>query len=160
MRSLCTFEVAGQRFGLDAARVQEVVRVDRLTPVPRAAPDVVGLLNLRGLIVLAVDAAARLGLDATPGSTGVHAGPPATTAPATTQPLAVVLAAPEGAVALLVPDVYEIMRTDTACFVPPERTREDPAAPLLQGAYRTADHLTVVLDADQVVRSGIDSAPL
>lgn len=151
-RSLCTFEVAGQRFGLETARVQEVVRVERLTPVPRAPDDVGGLINLRGLIVLAVNATRRLGLDA--------AGVP-TDAAGPDGPVAVVLASREGPLALLVDEVHEIVEVDESLFEPSGDVLddEDPAAWLVGGAYRTEGRLTLLLDADRVLASGAGPPP-
>ena len=61
---LCTFVVANLLLGLPVREVSEVVRGEDVTPVPLAPPAVVGLLNLRGRIVPAVDARTRFGLPA------------------------------------------------------------------------------------------------
>lgn len=58
----CTFRLAGQLFGLPVEGVQEILRAQPLTPVPLAADSVRGLMNLRGLIVLAIDLRRRLAL--------------------------------------------------------------------------------------------------
>ena len=52
---MCTFSLAGHRFGVDVVDVQEVVRARPLTRVPLARPDVAGLLNLRGRILTVLD---------------------------------------------------------------------------------------------------------
>src|SRR5258708_39134479 len=57
-----TATVGGQLFGLPIARVQDVFVLDRLTRVPLAAPEIAGVLNLRGRIVTAIDMRQRLGL--------------------------------------------------------------------------------------------------
>src|SRR5580700_9916931 len=57
-----TATVGGQLFGLPIARVQDVFAVDRLTRVPLAAPEIAGVLNLRGRIVTAIDLRCRLGI--------------------------------------------------------------------------------------------------
>ena len=59
---VCTFVVANLLLGLRVTDVSEVVRGEDVTPVPLAPDAVVGLLNLRGRIVPAVDARTRLGL--------------------------------------------------------------------------------------------------
>jgi purine-binding chemotaxis protein CheW len=53
---LATFIVGEAVFALDAAGVQEVIRVTTITPVPHAPPEVVGVINLRGKIVTLLDA--------------------------------------------------------------------------------------------------------
>ena len=59
-----TATISGQLFGMPIARVRNVFMPDRMTRVPLAAPEVVGLLNLRGRIVTAIDMRRRLGLPA------------------------------------------------------------------------------------------------
>lgn len=61
---LCTFVVGNLLLGLSVEHVSEVVRGEQLTAVPLAPPGVVGLLNLRGHIIPAVDARTRFGMEA------------------------------------------------------------------------------------------------
>ena len=63
---LCTFVVGNLLLALPAEDVQEVLTGAELTPVPLAPSTVLGLLNLRGRIVPAVDSRARLGLTPRP----------------------------------------------------------------------------------------------
>jgi purine-binding chemotaxis protein CheW len=42
--------------------VQEIVRLQMITPVPAVPPEIAGLINLRGEVLTAVDLRARLGL--------------------------------------------------------------------------------------------------
>ena len=56
--------VGGQLFGLAISRVQDVFVPEGLTRVPLAAPEVAGLLNLRGRILTVIDLRRRLGLGA------------------------------------------------------------------------------------------------
>ena len=49
-------------FGVDTSLVHEVFHPVGITPVPKAAPEVVGLLNLRGRVVTSVCARRKLDL--------------------------------------------------------------------------------------------------
>lgn len=70
---VCTFVVGDLLLGLPLEAVSEVVPAQVLTPVPLADSSVLGLFNLRGRIVTAVDARTRLGLPARPEhESGVH----------------------------------------------------------------------------------------
>lgn len=62
-RRLCTFVVGGLLLGVPVEDVSEVVRGERITHVPMAPEGVVGLINLRGHIIPAVDARTRFGLE-------------------------------------------------------------------------------------------------
>ena len=59
---VCVFRLGGVRLGVDARQVQEVLRPQPITPVPFADRQVLGLVNLRGQILLAFDLRCRLGL--------------------------------------------------------------------------------------------------
>ena len=58
---LTTFFVRDSLCALDAAGIQEVIRVGALTPVRHAPPEVTGIVNLRGKIVTILDLVLRLG---------------------------------------------------------------------------------------------------
>jgi purine-binding chemotaxis protein CheW len=56
------FEVGGQRYGLPAADVQELLRAVAVVPLPRAPAVVRGVINLRGRVVPVLDIRGRFGL--------------------------------------------------------------------------------------------------
>jgi purine-binding chemotaxis protein CheW len=62
MRSVLVFAVAGERYGVDAQHASEVLRLEALTPIPRAAPLVAGVTNRRGQLVLLVDLYQAIGV--------------------------------------------------------------------------------------------------
>ncbi len=62
-REFLIFQLGGERFGIAAETVREVVRMPaRLVPVPKAAAHIRGVFNLRGQIFAVSDLAALLGL--------------------------------------------------------------------------------------------------
>jgi purine-binding chemotaxis protein CheW len=56
------FELEGQRYGLPAERVREVVRMVAIAPLPRAPRAIEGVVNVRGEIVPVYDLRARFDL--------------------------------------------------------------------------------------------------
>src|ERR1700733_15728961 len=58
-----TAMIGGQLFGLPIARVQDVFKPANITRVPLAAPEIAGVLNLRGRIVTAIRLNDRLDLE-------------------------------------------------------------------------------------------------
>lgn len=58
---LATFTVRNAQCALDAAQIQEVIRLGPLTPVRHALREVAGIINLRGRIVTILDVGLRLG---------------------------------------------------------------------------------------------------
>jgi len=63
-RSFCTFRVDGRLFGVDILDVKEVTAETTYTRVAHAPDEVLGLVNIRGHIYLALDLRRLLGMPA------------------------------------------------------------------------------------------------
>ncbi len=63
---LLIFELGGQRYGLPASDVRELLRAVTLTPLPRAPAIVEGVINVRGVLVPVLDIRARFCLPPKP----------------------------------------------------------------------------------------------
>ena len=104
MTQYCTFVLDGHLFGIPVASVQEVLREQAVTPVPLAAPEVSGLINLRGQIVTSLNLRERLRL----------AGQPADE-----QSVSVVVRTLDGgAVSLVVDRVGDVVEPDPGSLAP------------------------------------------
>ena len=133
----CTFWVDGLFFGVAVCDVQEVLRYQEMTPVPRAPGCVTGLINLRGQIVTAVDLRHRLGLTAR--ADGEF-------------PMNVVVRSRDEVVSLLVDDIGDVI--DTA--VGETRAQLEPVPPnvpagvrdVVTGVLSLPEAILLVLDAD------------
>jgi purine-binding chemotaxis protein CheW len=134
---LSTFFVADLFFGVDVLRVQEVLRFQQMTHVPKA-PDVIeGLINLRGQIVTAIDLRRRLGL---PPRTGEEVAP-----------TNMVIRTDDGAVSLLVDEIGDVLEVDAATFERPPENLDPAARDIIQGVYKLKDRLLLVLDTERTV---------
>src|SRR5271170_4619992 len=60
-----TFMLAGEEYGVDILRVQEIKGWDRATRIPHTPDYVLGVINLRGAVVPILDLRRRFGLEAT-----------------------------------------------------------------------------------------------
>jgi purine-binding chemotaxis protein CheW len=135
-RQICTFLLGDRHFGLDVLAIQEIVREQPLTRVPLAHRMVVGLMNLRGQIVTALDLRRRLDLpDRDPGCSPVN----------------VVVRTDDGAVALLVDEIGDVLTLTDTDFERPPETMSDSLRELILGAYKLADRLVVILSPERVV---------
>src|SRR5579871_3189460 len=59
-----TFMLAGQEYGVDILRVQEIKGWDKVTAIPHTPDYVLGVINLRGSVVPILDLRRRFGLPA------------------------------------------------------------------------------------------------
>lgn len=136
-RKFCTFTLDGLLFGVEVAKVQEVIRHLNLTRVPLAPPIVRGLINLRGQIVTAIDLRCRLELEAR--SEGQH-------------PMNVVVRTDDEAVSLLVDEIGDVCEVDEEAFERPPETLNGVARDLIRGAYKLKERLLLVLDTEKAVQ--------
>jgi len=136
-RQLCTFSLDGHLFGVDAQRVQEVIRYQEMTRAPMAPPAVGGLINLRGQIVTAIDLRTRLGL---------------TPRPAGKLPMNVVVRSDDGAVSLLVDQIGDVIEVNPNDFESPPDTLQGASRELVLGAYKLHQRLLLLLDCERAVQ--------
>lgn len=137
-----TVTVDGQLLGLPIARVQDVFIATRVTPVPLAPSEIVGLINLRGRVVTAICMRRRMG----------HADAYAAPVGADGRELTAVGIDQGGeAFALIVDTVGEVMRLSHTTFEPVPIHLDRAWAALAKGVHRLDDRLLVVIDVDAVL---------
>ncbi len=140
---LSTFFVADLFFGVDVLRVQEVLRFQQMTHVPRAPEVIEGLINLRGQIVTAIDLRRRLGL---PPRTGDQV------------PTNMVIRTDDGAVSLLVDEIGDVLDVDAATYERPPENLDPAAREIIHGVYKLKDRLLLVLDTERTVDIAVSRA--
>lgn len=136
-----SFLIGTQLYAAPLDDVSEVIRDGDLTPVPGAAPDLLGVRHLRGRIVPVMDGRRRLGLPALPAANPVT--------------VRVVMLAHAGQrVGLLVDAVGELLCSDGIDIAPPPpgraRRDDDPVSGVLawQGGF------VALLDIRRLCRAG------
>jgi purine-binding chemotaxis protein CheW len=129
----CTFWADGLFFGVAVSDVQEVLRYQEMSHVPRAPEAVQGLINLRGQIVTAIDLRHRLCLADRPEGQ---------------LPMNVVIRSRDEVVSLLVDDIGDVLDTDGAQLQPPPATLPATVRDVTTGVITLPDSILLVLDAD------------
>lgn len=142
MSQLSTFHVGKYLFGVDVSLVQEVVRLQMITPVPLAAPEIAGLINLRGEVLTAIDLRSRLGLPPADGNR---------------EPVNVVVRVDDEPVSLLVDEIGGVLEVSQVPFEQTPSTVDERVRDLLLGAYTLPDRLLLALNARQVLDVGSDA---
>src|SRR5690348_1278092 len=61
-QQLVVFQLGAELYGVEIARVHEIIRLQTVTRVPRAPAFVEGVINLRGKVIPVVDLRRRFGL--------------------------------------------------------------------------------------------------
>jgi purine-binding chemotaxis protein CheW len=136
--SFVTATVADQLFGIPIGRAHDVFNLTSVTPVPLAPPDVLGLMNLRGRVVTALDVRQRLGY------------PPTSLGPGA---MAIGIESGGDAFGLVVDRIGEIVTVDRGA-IDDNPVHLDPTwAELSRGVYRLESELLVVLDVDAMLET-------
>lgn len=131
----CTFALDGHLFGVPVNAVQEVLKQQVTTPVPLAAPEICGLLNLRGQIVTVVDLRVKLGLPARSSERAIN----------------VVVRTAEGVVSLLVDQIGDVLEPAESSFEAPPDTVPASVRALISAVCKLDDRLMLVLDTELAV---------
>jgi purine-binding chemotaxis protein CheW len=135
-QQFCTFHLGDLFVGVDVQKVQEVIRYQQMTRVPRAPAAVSGLINLRGQIVTAIDLRRRLGMPLRQPNE---------------VPMNVVVRDGENAVSFLVDRIGDVLEVSEELFESPPSTVPAEARELIIGAYKLPDRLLLVLDTTQAL---------
>ncbi len=61
-RQVVIFNLGDEEFGVDIKEIREIIRMDKITPIPNTADYIRGVINLRGKIIVILDLAAKLGI--------------------------------------------------------------------------------------------------
>lgn len=136
VQQYCTFWVDGLSFALAVEQVQEVLRYQRMTVVPKAPGAVFGLINLRGQIVTALDLRCRLGLPPRP--EGVF-------------PVNVIVRSRGEVISLLVDDIGDVIDTATADLQPTPTNLPANLREAVSAVMPLAESILLILDADRAV---------
>jgi purine-binding chemotaxis protein CheW len=133
---LVVFHLGGAEYAVTIDQVQEIINVAELTRVPRAPAFILGVFNLRGKVLPAVDLKQRLSL----GATEVGA----------TSRL-VVVRVEEHLVGLLVDGVSETTLVERASIEPASVMMGGVAQELVEGIVKLDDRLLTWLSLGRVL---------
>lgn len=136
---IVVLRVQNSDYGVPIARVQEIVRVPEITPLPEAPVHIVGLINLRGRVLPVLDLPARLGLG--------HSA-------ATRRSRVVVVKADDGKqdIGLLVDGVTKVLKITPADIEPPTEMAGSGRSVVL-GIAKLPDQLILLLALDAALEN-------
>ncbi len=131
------FRLGGERYGIDIFRVNEIIRLREITPIPHTEPHVRGLVNLRGKTIPVVDLRVRFGMDGD----------------ATTDKARIIVVEGEsGQVGLIVDEVCEVGTLAHGSVEPPP-SLFGAGNDCVRGVARRDDRLIALLDLDRTLET-------
>lgn len=138
-----TFFLAGEEYGVEILRVQEIKGWDSATPIPNTPEHVLGVLNLRGAIVPIIDMRKRFDLESVP------YGP-------TTVVIVVKMVNENQArtVGLVVDAVSEVYKLEAAEIQPAPDMGGSISTEFVRGLATVEDKMLILLEVDELVNFG------
>lgn len=130
------FELAGETYGLEIARVREIITVPDITRVPGAPSFVRGIINLRGKVIGVVDLRRKFGLPE--GACGEESR-------------IVVVEVDGETLGMLVDNVSEVLRIPNHHIEPPSPIIANVDADYLRGVAKMEGNLVMLLDLPKLM---------
>ncbi len=133
-----TFVLDGEEYGLEILKVQEIIGLLKITPVPRTPSYLRGVINLRGRVIPVIDLRAKFGMPA------IEA----------TQHTCIIVVHSRGQrVGLMVDRVSEVSDIGDEAVDPAPSLGADVRTEFLLGLGKSEQGVTILLDIDRVLSS-------
>jgi purine-binding chemotaxis protein CheW len=135
---LVVFCLDRESYGIEIFRVNEIIRLREITPIPRTGHHIRGLVNLRGKTIPVVDLHARFSLDAVEDTDSTRI---------------IVVESDQGNVGIVVDEVKEVIT------LTPDQIEQTPAlvasvnTEFVRGVAKPGGKLITLLDLDKALAS-------
>lgn len=130
------FSLGNESYGIDIFRVNEIIRLREITPIPRTDAHLRGLVNLRGKTIPVVDLRARLALATADDSESTRI---------------IVVDTEQGHVGIVVDQVREVVTLQTDQIEATPALVTDFNTEFVKGVARNDEGLITLLDLDKAL---------
>ncbi|MBE3573327.1 MAG: chemotaxis protein CheW [Moorella humiferrea] len=134
---LVVFQLAGETYGVDINYVQEIIRMQNITPIPRTPAFIEGVINLRGRIIPVIDLHKRFHLPQ---------------GEVTNNTRIMVVEMGRVTVGMIVDSVSEVLRLPVASIEPPPSMISGIDVAYLKGVGKWNERLIILLDLERVLQ--------
>ncbi|WP_235269922.1 chemotaxis protein CheW [Geoalkalibacter subterraneus] len=135
---LACFRVGEELYGLDIMKIREIIKPQKLTPVPKAPPFIEGVINLRGAVIPIVDLRRRFGQKIDEGNRRAR----------------VIICSLSGKIiGLVVDEVIEVRNFTRREIQPAPQFLKGREAAFFIGVCRVRGELTMILDLERILSS-------
>jgi purine-binding chemotaxis protein CheW len=135
-QQLVVFQLGAELYGVEIARVHEIIRLQTVTRVPHAPAFVEGVINLRGKVIPVVDLRRRFGLPLADHSRASRI---------------VVVEIGDQVVGIVVDGVSEVLRVNKGTIEPPSPVVAGIESDYLHGIAKLPERLVILLNLDRVL---------
>ena len=152
-----SFSIDAEQFALPVSRVREILQRDSITHLPDMESYMLGIINLRGLVVPVMDLGQRLGLrDSRPAEASIAAEDAALDS-RSDQTILILEAADGASVGLVTDDVREVVQFPDEEIQPPPRTGlVVERAELVAGIVSSGESFTILLAPEPLLQEATE----
>lgn len=133
---LVVFQLDGQTYGVDIARVFEIIRMESITTVPKAPKFVEGVIKLRGSIIPIIDLRKRFNLSP---------------AESTANSRIIIVEMGGTIVGMIVDAVSEVLSVSRSNIEPPPAVVSGLDSAYLRGIALWQERLVILLDLEKIL---------
>ncbi|WP_258360083.1 chemotaxis protein CheW [Moorella sulfitireducens] len=134
---LVVFQLGDETYGVDIYHVQEIIRMQSITQIPRTPAFIEGVINLRGRIIPVIDLHKRFGLPRVEHTNNTRI---------------MVVELGKVTVGMIVDSVSEVLRLPASSIEPPPPMISGIDVAYLKGVGKWNDQLIILLDLERVLR--------
>ncbi|MFZ9001363.1 MAG: chemotaxis protein CheW [Bacteriovoracaceae bacterium] len=135
IEQLCGFKIGDGFYGISVVDVQEVIKPQRVTIIPKAPSYIRGLINLRGQIVTQINLRTMFGLEDK--SKEEH--------------MNIVVSRGDSLFALVVDEILDVIDVNKSDFENTPNTIDKKISIYIKGVFKLEEGLQVLIDLDKVL---------
>lgn len=135
-RQLVVFELAKEIYGVDISQVQEIIRFQQITKVPKVPDFIEGVINLRGNVIPVIDLRKRFDFEQIDKTNATRI---------------IVVEVEQYTVGMVVDAVSEVVRVNENSIEPPSNIIADIDSDYLSGVCKFNDKLIILLELSKVL---------
>jgi purine-binding chemotaxis protein CheW len=131
----CGFKVGDDFFAISVLRVQEIIRSQQLTQIPKCPEMIKGLINLRGQIVTAVSLRSMFALEECTKDDQMN----------------IIVQIGEDLYAIIVDEIMDVIEVGDETFEATPDNIDKRFSRFITGVHKLKDKLLIILDLDKVL---------
>ncbi|MBN2160607.1 MAG: purine-binding chemotaxis protein CheW [Spirochaetes bacterium] len=129
------FKIANEEYGIDILQVQEILKLPKVTKLPKSRPYIMGVMDLRGKVLPIVDLSKRFGIETNRGIESSRA---------------IVVNISGKRVGLGIDSVSHVIKVNSNDIEPPPPVVRGISGKYIVGIAKMEDGFVVVLDINQM----------
>ncbi len=137
-RQIVCFKIGKEEYGLDILKVQEILKLPRITRLPKSADFIMGVIDLRGKVIPIIDLSRRFKIEEGKNLTDRRA---------------IVVDIRGKKVGLAIDSVSHVVKVDSKDIEPPPPIVKGISGRYIVGIAKLEDGFVIVLDIEQIFSS-------